>query len=146
MHHPFLDLEFRDSPDFFLQNFDCSTENFEYSLGFYLRATAAADRQTLHGESTTLAGAFEAGLQRRDAPEAKTNPFFKILAKHRIIFTKFRDTPNPKVKRCELFFVKEASPSNHYHSTIPHTPTKKYGYGDGFKKKEVNIFWSNSKN
>ena len=31
MHHPFLDLEFRDSPEIVLQNFDCSTENSEYS-------------------------------------------------------------------------------------------------------------------
>ena len=64
-------------------------------------ATAATDRQPLHGELTTSAGAFAAGLQHDFAPEAKTKTFLQIfLAEPRIIFSKFRGTPNPKVQIC----------------------------------------------
>ena len=74
MHHPFLDLDFRDTPDFFYKVLKVSQQNFENSWGFYRRPEVGRF-QPLHGEWTTSAGAFAEGLQRRFAPEAKTNPF-----------------------------------------------------------------------
>ena len=46
---------------------------------FTAAATAAADRQPLHGELMKSAGTFEAGRQRRFAPEVKMKPFLKIF-------------------------------------------------------------------
>ena len=113
---------------------------------FTAAATAAADRQPLHGELMKSAGAFEAGRQRRFAPEVKTKPFFKNYGWAPNIFTKFRGLLTLKSKNANFSSWKRLLSQTVTDSTIPQTPTKKYGYGDVFKKKRSQFFLSNSRN
>ena len=140
MHHPFLDLEFKDSPDFFYKILIVPQKNLNIVQVF----TSAQQRRPTVRRFTgnrqhwleRSRRAYNAATRRRQ----KRTLFSKFLAKHRIIFTKFRDTPNPKVKRCELLFVKEASLSNPYpYQHNPHSH-QKYGTGVRFERKEVIIF------
>ena len=81
MYHPFLELEFRDTHDFFYKILMVPQKILKIVGVFTAAATAATDRQPLHGELTTSAGASATGLQRRFEPEAKTNQFFKIFGR-----------------------------------------------------------------
>ena len=81
MHHPFLNSKFRDAPDFVYKILMVPTKILKIVGVFTAAATAANDRQQLHGELTTSAGASAAGLQRCLGTEAKTNQFFKIFGR-----------------------------------------------------------------
>ena len=71
--------------------------------------------------------------------------FSKFLVEPQIIFSKFRGTPNPKVKKCKLLFMKEASLSNPYpkhHNPNSHQKVRVWGW---VRKKKVIFFGSNQR-
>ena len=140
MHHPYLDLEFRDSPE------NCLILIVPHKILNIVKALSP--RNSGGRPSDASRGIDNIGWSLRDGPTTplcalgKNEPFFSFfLVKHRIIFTKFRDTPNPKVKRCELRYVKEASLSNDYrrHHTL-HSHQKVQVWGWVKKKKGSQYF------
>ena len=80
MHQHFLDLGFRGTPCPYINKKKRVPQKIlEIVRVFTTTATAATGRWPLHGERTTSAGAFTAGIHRRFAPEAKTTKFFLIF-------------------------------------------------------------------